>query len=152
MKKTRVRNSSQALSRTDRESVIKKLILNLLKPDTKCDKCSHKHKQCLVDHSKETDSSLEKKNEITSYSNRNENFLDKKNSLQYVFRNASLLLNPLYTQCPLCGSIISLGHFNEILIKKDKLTNHMELVHQSPINSHSKVGKLLSPFIYREFT
>ena len=40
-----------SLSRTDRESVIRKLMVNLLKPDTKCDKCSHKHKQCLVDHS-----------------------------------------------------------------------------------------------------
>ena len=50
------------LSRTDRESsVIRKLIVNLLKPDTECDKCSHKHKQGLVDHSKEIDSSLEKK-------------------------------------------------------------------------------------------
>ena len=50
-----------SLSRIDRESVIRKLVVNLLKPDTKCDKCSHKHKQCLVDHSKEIDSSLEKK-------------------------------------------------------------------------------------------
>ena len=49
MKKTRVRNSSQACQ--DRESVIRKLIVNLLKPDAKCDKCSHKDKQCLVDHS-----------------------------------------------------------------------------------------------------
>ena len=62
-------------------------------------------------------------------------FCYKRNSLQYVFGNASLLLNTLYTQCPLCGSIISVGHFDELLIKKDKLINHMELVHQSPINS-----------------
>ena len=47
-----------SLSRTDRESVIRELIVNLLKPDTKFDKCSHKHKECLVDHSKEVDSSL----------------------------------------------------------------------------------------------
>ena len=66
------------------------------------------------------------------------NFFDKRNSFQYVLGNASLLLNPLYTQCPLCRSIISLGHFNEILIKKDKLINHIELVHQSPINSPFK--------------
>ena len=33
-------------------------------------------------------------------------FFDKRNSFQYVFGNALLLLNPLYTQCPFCGSII----------------------------------------------
>ena len=127
-----------SLSRTDRESVIRKLIVNLLKPDTKCDKCSHKHKQCLVDHSKEIDSSLEKKMRSLLTQTEMRNFFDKRNSFQYVFGNASLLLNPLYTQCPLCGSIISLGHFNEILIKKDKLINHIEVVHQSPINSPFK--------------
>ena len=49
-----------SFSRTDRESAIRKLIVNLLKPDTKCDKCSHKQKQFLVDHSKEIYSSQEK--------------------------------------------------------------------------------------------
>ena len=39
---------------------------------------------------------------------------------------------------PLCGSVISLGHFNEILIKNDKLINHVRLVLQNPLNSPLK--------------
>ena len=49
----------------------------------------------------------------------------KQKATYHIYGNSLLLLNPMYIQCPLCGSAIALGHLNEIFIKDDKLTQHM---------------------------
>ena len=70
--------------------------------------------------------------------------------MREVFGNSQLLLNqPLYMQCPICGSIISLGHFNYILQKNDKMNLHLDKVHfKDPIRSSKRgdyiVTKILS--------
>ena len=53
----------------------------------------------------------------------------KQKATYHIYGNSLLLLNPMYIQCPLCGSAIALGHLNEIFIKDDKLTQHMISVH-----------------------
>ena len=106
--------------------------------ESKCEKYNTKHKHILLDHAIEIDLSLDKKLRTTCSTTEIQNLVDKRNGFQYDFGNASLLLNSLYCQCRLCGSVISLGHFNEILIKNDKLINHVCLVHQNPLNSPTK--------------
>ena len=54
---------------------------------------------------------------------------EKRRSFKKIFGNESILLNPLQAQCPICGSLISLGHFNDIIQKNDKLYEHVRLVH-----------------------
>ena len=96
--------------------------------------------KALLDHAIEVDLSSEKKLRPTCSTTEMRNFFDKRNGFQYVFWQCFLIIKPLYCQCPLCGSVISLGHFNEILIKNDKLINHVHLVHQNPLNSPLKVN------------
>ena len=62
----------------------------------------------------------------------------KRSIVLSVFGNADLLLNPLYFQCPLCGSLISLGHFNDIIQKDDKVYLHIEKVHYLQKDSKHK--------------
>ena len=123
------------LPRTDRESLVRQLVTKLIS-EVNCKTCKKHHKQCVV-NTKEIDELLEKKMRLACSSTEMRNFFDKKNMFQHVFGNSSLLLNPLYAQCPLCGTVVSLGqqHFNDILIKKDHLINHIELTHLKPLNS-----------------
>ena len=51
-------------------------------------------------------------------------FFDKRAKVKKVFGSADLLLNPLSMQCPICEAVVSLGHFNYILIKKDHFVKH----------------------------
>ena len=63
-------------------------------------------------------------------------FFEKRCQVREVFGNSQLMLNPLYVQCPICGSIILLGHFNDILQKNDKMKPHLDKVHfKDPIRS-----------------
>ena len=63
--------------------------------------------------------------------------------MREVFGNSQLLLNPLYMQCPTCGSIISLGYFNDILQENDRMKLHLDKVHfKDPIRS-SKRGNYI---------
>ena len=124
------------LPRTDRESLVRQLVTKLIS-EVNCKTCKKHHKQCVV-NTKEIDELLEKKMRLACSSAEMRNFFDKKNMFQHVFRNSSLLLNPPYAQCPLCGTVVSLGHFNDILIKKDHLINHIELTHLKPLNSALK--------------
>ena len=73
------------------------------------------------------------------------NLFEERNHFMNVFGNSSLLLNPLQVQCGLCGSIISLGHMNNIVIQNDKLIKHIRRVYLTPANSSLK-GKLLRCF------
>ena len=112
------------MSRSERESSMRKIVSELLK-ESKCEKYNTIHKHILLNLAIEIDLSSDKKLRTTCSSTEIQNLFDKRNGFQYDFGNASLLLNPLYCQCPLCGSVTSLGHFNEILIKNDKLINRV---------------------------
>ena len=43
-----------------------------------------------------------------------------------VYGSADLLLNPLFVQCPICAAVVLLGHFNDIMIKRDNLWQHIK--------------------------
>ena len=38
-----------------------------------------------------------------------------------VYGNECLFLNPLHAQCLICGSLVLLDHFNDVMQKSDKL-------------------------------
>ena len=63
------------------------------------------------------------------------NFFDKRNQFIRVFGNVDLLLSPMQAQCCLCRTVVSLGHFNDILIQNDKLINPIKSIHAKPANS-----------------
>ena len=48
-------------------------------------------------------------------------FFDKRAKVRKVYGSADLLLNPLFVQCPICAAVVSLGYFNDIMIKRDNL-------------------------------
>ena len=43
-------------------------------------------------------------------------FFDKREKVRKVYGSEDLLLNPLFVQCPICAAVVSLGHFNDIMI------------------------------------
>ena len=63
-------------------------------------------------------------------------FFEKRKAFKIVYGNECLLLNPLHAQCPICGSLVSLGHFNDVMQKSDKLDEHIRTSHYAnPIRS-----------------
>ena len=51
---------------------------------------------------------------------------EKTQSFEVSFGNENLLLNPLHAQCHIYGCLVSLGHFNDIVRKSDKLYEHIK--------------------------
>ena len=46
-------------------------------------------------------------------------------------------------ECPICMSLVSVWHFNDIVIKDDKLKLHIDSAHhKDPLNATSK-GKII---------
>ena len=62
----------------------------------------------------------------------------KRFAILTIFGNGQLLLNPLYFQCPICGTVISLGHFNDLIQKGDKVYHHINIVHYLQKSSWQK--------------
>ena len=56
-------------------------------------------------------------------------FHEKRATMELIYGNGDLLLNCGYCQCPICGNIISLGHFNDICQKNDHLYSHINSMH-----------------------
>ena len=56
-------------------------------------------------------------------------FIDKRAKVRKVYGSADLLPNPLFVQCPICAAVVSLGHFNDIMIKRDNLWQHIKSSH-----------------------
>ena len=84
------------------------------------------HKQKIVDLSKVDPGSLPSKLKSLESKEEIKEFFEKLCPVREVFGNSQLLLNPLYMQCLIYGSIISLGNFNEILQKNDKMKLHLD--------------------------
>ena len=64
-------------------------------------------------------------------------FFDKRAKFWKVYGLADVLLNPIYAQCPICAAIVSHGHCNEIMIKRDNLLQHIKSSHvEDPVRSH----------------
>ena len=54
---------------------------------------------------------------------------DKRSMFKAIYGNGDLLLNCLFAQCPICGSVVSLGHFNDAIQKHDKMREHINSAH-----------------------
>ena len=56
--------------------------------------------------------------------------------MKKVYGSADLLLNPMFLQCPIYAAVVSLGHFNDIMIKRHNLWQHIESSHvDDPVRS-----------------
>ena len=140
MEKTGTRNTYiQSLSKDKRENAFR-LMVKSHTTEKRCTNpgCSF-HKQKTVDLAKVEPGSLPSKlKSLISKEEINECF-EKRSKVREVFGNSQLLLNPLYMQCPIYGSILSLGHFNDILQQNDKMKLHLEKVHfKDPIRSSKR--------------
>ena len=86
---------------------------------------------------------LEKKTRSLLTADEIQNFLNKRSKVRAIYGTRTFLLNPLMAQCPICMSLVSLGHFNDIVIKDDKLKLHIDSAHhKDPRNATSK-GKII---------
>ena len=84
----------------------------------------------MVDLSKVDPGSLPSKFKPLVSKEEIEEFFEKRCQVREVFGDSQLFLNPLYMQCPICGSIYSLGHFNDKVhfedpIRSSKRGNHI---------------------------
>ena len=137
----------QSLSKDKRENGFRLMVKSHM-TEKRCTNpgCSF-HKQKTVDLAKvEPGSLLSKLKSLISKEEINE-FFEKRSKVREVFGNSQLLLNPLYMQCPICGSIISLSHFNDILQQNDKMKLHLEKSTSKIRYVHQK-EVIKSSFIY----
>ena len=49
-------------------------------------------------------------------------------------------INPLTMQCQLCGVLVSLGHFNDVIQSGDKIYAHIDAVHNNKKSSNHGMG------------
>ena len=129
----------QSLSKDKRENAFRLMVKSHMTEKRCTNPGCLFHKQKTVDLAKVEPGSLPSKlKSLISKEEINE-FFEKRSKVREVFGNSQLLLNPLYMQCPICGLIISLGHFNDILQQNDKMKLHLEKVHfKDPIRSSKR--------------
>ena len=71
---------------------------------------------------------------------------NKKNDFLNIFGSDDVLLNPMYTQCLLCNSHISLSKFNSVNTLADKYIKHIKLAHAEDKVDVFKAGKSICQF------
>ena len=127
----------RTLSVTQRENVMKELISKSF-IEKQC-------KTCKVKHTYQTVGAVnvqELNKKIRSLVMPSElRFFDKKNDFLNIFGSDDVLLNPMYTQCLLCNSLISLSKFNSVNTLSDKYIKHIKLAHAEDKVDVFKVGK-----------
>ena len=52
---------------------------------------------------------------------------EKRSAFAIIYGNGDLLVNDLYSQCPICVSIMSLEHFNDIIQRRAYMTEHIHV-------------------------
>ena len=131
------------LPKKSREEAMKELLTNNIK-EQQCKNCQipHRHKVAVPCCAEDLPSKLKKllmPHELRMFS-------DKRIKFWKVYGSADILLNPLYTNCPICAAVVSLGHCNEIMIKRDNLWQHIKSSHvEDPVRSHYR-GTVFSQF------
>ena len=99
----------------------------------KCKDCKNHEYKCLdvkCDANEKRVTSLFTSEEIDS-------FMKKRRDVAMVFGNPLLLLNPLHIQCPICGTVLSLGNLNDVIQENVKVMIHFDSCHKI---SNKKVG------------
>ena len=114
-----------------------RILSSSLLKEIRCQICNNRHLHNIVSE-RTVVPKLEEKLRMLCSKSEMRNFLDKRNQFIRVFGNADLLLSPVQAQCCLCGTVVSLGHFNDILFQNDKLINHIKSIHAKPANSSLK--------------
>ena len=109
------KDSLRKLSTKQREAVRRELLATA---DISCKTCPVSVRQPIKTFKSKDDLNeklrcLCSKSELTQ-------FFKKRHIMWLLCGNGDLLLNTMWAQCPICGSAISLGHSNNIFIKKDK--------------------------------
>ena len=100
-----------------------------------CLKCKPRHKiLSIIDG---TEENVAHKVNLFSLNDKRMLF-QKQNDCLSVFGSGDLLLNPLQFQCPICGTLVALGHCNDILQKGDKVYQHIKSVHYDDAKSSLK--------------
>jgi len=102
------------LSKRSREDAMRELVAEHLM-EGQCKNCpiSHTSKVAVSACPEELPDQLKKR--LTACELRK--LFDKRAKVRKVYGSAKLLLNPLFVQCPICAAVVSLGHFNDIMIK-----------------------------------
>ena len=124
------------ISKIGKIAAFRILSSSLLK-EIRCQICNKRHFHNIVSE-RTINPKLEEKLRMLCSKSGLRNFFGKRNQFITVFGNADLLLNPVQAQCCSCGTVVSLGHFNDILIQNDKLINHIKSIHAKPVNSSLK--------------
>ena len=114
------------LPKRSREEAMRELVTEQLR-ESQCIICpiSHTSKVAVAAFPEELPGQLKKL--LTACELRK--FFDKRAKVRKVYGSADLLLNPLFVQCPICAAVVSLGHFNDIMIKRDNLWQHTKSSH-----------------------
>ena len=118
---------SNKLTREDRENAVREMIGGAAIKDT-CLDCQKYHPIKKLDLLKLIDNTNTKLRKLFSEEELHM-FFAKKLEVTLILGNGHFLLNPFHIQCPICGSLISLGHMNNIMIKMDKLCKHIDSSH-----------------------
>ena len=114
------------LPKKSREEAMRELVTEQLR-ESHCKTCpiSHTSKVAVAACPEELPGQLKKL--LTACELRK--FFDKRAKVRKVYGSADLFLNPLFVQCPICAAVVSLGHFNDIMIKRDNLWQHIKSSH-----------------------
>ena len=104
------------------ERAIKELIGPL--EEVSCQTCKPHHKIKTFKYNEE---SVMEKVKLLFTTQELNTFCKKRKTAMLIYGNSLVLLNPMFSYCPLCGCIKSLGHFNEVFIKGEKLARHIQL-------------------------
>lgn len=139
-----------SLSREQRETALRTLLKQLL-VDKRCQEtnstlkvvCNHKLRTIAINKTEDPEG-LEKKIRSLLTADEIRNFFNKRSKVRAVYGSGDFLLNPLMGQCPICMSLVSLGHLNDIIIKDDKLKTHIDLVHQKDSRNATHKGKIIT--------
>ena len=121
------------LPKKSREEAMRELVTEQLR-ESHCKTCpiSHTSKVAVAACPEELPGQLKKL--LTACELRK--FFDKRAKVRKVYGSADLFLNPLFVQCPICAAVVSLGHFNDIMIKRDNLWQHIKSSHvDDPVRS-----------------
>ena len=121
------------LSKRSREEAMRELVAEHLM-ESQCKNCpiSHISKVAVSACPEELPDQLKKLKTACEL----RKFFDKRANVRKVYGSADLLLNPLFVRCPICAAVVSLGHFNDIMIKQHNLWQQIKSFHvDDPVRS-----------------
>ena len=137
------------LSKEQRETALRAFLKQLLvnkhcRETNKTTKvaCNHKVNTIVIGNTEDPEG-LEKKIRSLLTADEIRNFFNKRRKVRAIYGSRTFLLNPLMAQCPICMSLVSVWHFNDIVIKDDKLKLHIDSAHHKDPRNETSKGKII---------